>query len=226
MNLRKYLLASVIALSVASLASGCSIFGSEQDTIEVAPSPVVDTSFPLNQNWHNDLSGNAKIYSLLSPDAYLNIVYAASRKGQIKAMDLESGKTLWNIDVSNSSFFSSQSALLSGGVIVDDKYVYVGSERATIYTIDKYSGTIIWQKDVKGEVIAKPILVDDNLIVLTSNGYIQAFNRDNGNELWEVSTEVPTLSLRGQSTPSLAYGAIVLGDDSGHVNAYFAKDRQ
>lgn len=226
MNLRKYLLASVIALSVASLASGCSIFGSEQDTIEVAPSPVVDTSFPLNQNWHNDLSGNAKIYSLLSPDAYLNIVYAASRKGQIKAMDLESGKTLWNIDVLNSSFFSSQSALLSGGVIVDDKYVYVGSERATIYTIDKYSGTIIWQKDVKGEVIAKPILVDDNLIVLTSNGYIQAFNRDNGNELWEVSTEVPTLSLRGQSTPSLAYGAIVLGDDSGHVNAYYAKDGQ
>lgn len=226
MNLRKYFLVSAIVISIASVTSGCSLFGGEQDTIEVAPSPVIDTAFPLHQLWHNDLSGDTKIYSLLSPDAYLNVVYAASRKGQIKAIDLTTGNTLWNIDVSTSSLFSSQSALLSGGVTVDEKYVYVGSERATLYVLEKYTGMIMWQKEAKGEILAKPILVNDNLIVSTSNGYIQCFNRDSGNELWEITTEVPTLTLRGQSTPTLAYGAIVTGDNSGHVSAYFAKDGQ
>lgn len=224
MNLRKYFLASAIVVSSVMMTSGCSIFGGEKDTIEVAPSPTINTPFPLSQSWRNDLSGNTKIYSLLSPDSYLNVVYAASRKGEIKAIDLTTGKTIWEVDVSNSSLFSSQSALLSGGVTVDEKNVYVGSERAIVYILDKYTGTLLWQKDVKGEVLAKPIVFNDSLIVATSNGYLHSLDRNTGNEIWQVSSEVPTLTLRGQSTPALAYGAIVIGDNSGHVNAYYAKD--
>ncbi|RKS85799.1 Beta-barrel assembly machine subunit BamB [Orbus hercynius] len=226
MNLRKYFLASALVVSLASMTTGCSLFGGEEDTITVSPSPETQTLFPLNQIWSNSLSGNAKIYSLLSPTVNNNIVYAAGRSGQVKAIELASGKTLWNVDLSNSSLFRSQSALLSGGVSADDKHVYLGSERAQAYALDKSTGAIIWQKSVKGEVLAKPISVDNNVIINTANGYLQALAQDSGDNVWETNMEIPALTLRGQSTPAAAYGAIVLGDDDGHVNAYFAKDGQ
>jgi len=227
MNLRKYFLASALAISLASITTGCSIFGGEKDTIEISPSPVTQSPFPLSQLWSNSLSGNTKIYSQLSPAINNNIVYAAGRSGQVKAIDLSTGKTLWNIDVSNSSFFRSQSALLSGGVSADDKYVYLGSERAVVYVLDKNNGTVVWQKDAKGEILAKPVVSENKVIIRTTNGYLQAFEQDTGNLVWEIQMDdEPILSLRGQSTPTTAYGAIVLGDDSGHVNAYFAQNGQ
>lgn len=226
MNLRKYFLTSTLVVSLTTMATGCSLFGGEVDTIEVSPSPVTQTAFPFSQIWSNSLSGNAKIYSQLSPVVNDNVVYAAGRTGQVKAIDLSTGNTKWNIDLSNSSLFRSQSALLSGGVSADDKYVYLGSERAKLYTLDKNNGSVIWQQDTKGEIVAKPISTDDMVIVRTTSGYLQALSQENGNEVWQTNLEVPSLTLRGQSTPALAYGAIILGDDSGHVNAYFAKDGQ
>lgn len=226
MNLRKYFLTSTLILSLASITTGCSIFGGDEDTVQISPSPTVQKPFPLSEAWSNSLSGNTKIYSLLSPTANNNTVYAAARGGQVKAIDLSTGKTLWNVDISNSSFFRSQSALLSGGVTADDKYVYLGSERATVYALDKSNGAVIWQKDVRGEVLAKPVSTENEVIIHTGNGYLQALKQETGDNIWEVSMEAPTLSLRGQSTPTTAYGAIILGDDSGHVNAYLAKDGQ
>ncbi|WP_392561289.1 outer membrane protein assembly factor BamB [Orbus sturtevantii] len=227
MNLCKYFLASALMMSLVSMTTGCSIFGGEKDTIEISPSPVTQSAFPLSQLWSNSLSGNTKIYSQLSPAVNNNVVYAAGRKGQVKAIDLFTGKTLWNIDLSTSSFFRSQSALLSGGVSVDDKHVYLGSESANLYTLDKNNGSVIWQEMAKGEILAKPLASENKVIIRTTNGYLQAFEQDSGNLVWELQMDdEPTLSLRGQSTPAAAYGAIILGDDSGHVNAYFIKDGQ
>lgn len=226
MNLCKYFLASTLFLSMTAMTTGCSLFGGEEDTIAISPSPETQTAFPLSQLWSNSLSGNSKIYSLLSPTINNNVVYAAGRNGQVKAIDLSTGKTNWNIDLSTTSFFSSQSALLSGGVSADDKYVYLGSERAKIYTLDKNNGSIVWQKEAKGEIVAKPVAAENNVIVRTTNGYLEAFSQEDGSEIWQTNLEVPSLTLRGQSTPAVAYGAIILGDDSGHVNAYFAKDGQ
>lgn len=226
MNLRKYCLATLLSVSLATMATGCSLFGGEEDTIEVSPSPETQNAFPLNELWNNSLSGNAKIYSLLSPTVKDNIVYAAGRGGQVKAIDLATGNTLWNVDLSKGSLFSSQSALLSGGVSVDDKYVYIGSERATLFALNKNDGSIAWQKETKGEIIAKPISTENNVIIRTTSGYLQAFTQEAGNDVWDTNIDVPNLTLRGQSTPAVAYGAIILGDDSGRVSAYFAKDGQ
>ncbi|XKM13368.1 outer membrane protein assembly factor BamB [Orbaceae bacterium ac157xtp] len=226
MNLRKYLFTSALLLLIASVTTGCSIFGGDEDTIEVSPSPTVSESFPLRKVWDNSQSDNTTIFSKLSPIEKDNVVYTAVRSGSIKAIDLATGKTLWSTNVANSSLFSSQSALLSGGVNVDNEYVYIGSERAVVYALNRTDGKIVWHADVKGEVLAKPVSIDDKVIVHSANGYLQALNRLTGEQIWEVGIDAPTLSLRGQSTPVIAYGAIIIGDDNGHVNAYFVKNGQ
>jgi outer membrane protein assembly factor BamB len=222
MKLSKCFFISAFMFSLA----GCSLFGGEEEIVQVSPSPTVSNQFAIQEVWRNSVSGNTHIYSLLGPINYDNTVYVASRNGQVKAIDLSNGRTLWDKDLSKSTLFSSRTALFSGGVSVDDKYVYVGSERAVVYALDRNDGRVIWEKNVKGEVLARPVSSEDKLIVHTANGNLQAFNRNTGEEIWDVVLEVPTLSLRGNSTPTIAHGAAILGDDSGHVNAYYVNDGQ
>lgn len=222
MKLSKYFFTGVLMFSLA----GCSLFGGDEEIVQVSPSPSVNNQFPVQQVWRNSTSGNTLIYSLLGPINYDNVIYAASRSGEVKAIDLSTGNTLWNVNLSKSTLFSSQTALFSGGVSADDKYVYVGSERAVVYALERNTGKVVWEKSVKGEVLARPVSSENTLIVHTSNGALQGLNRDTGEELWDISLEVPSLSLRGNSTPIIAHGAAILGDDNGRVNAYYIKDGQ
>lgn len=222
MKLSKCLSISVFMFSLA----GCSLFGGEEEIIQVSPSPKVSNQFSIKEVWRNSTSGNTYIYSLLGPINYDNAIYAASRSGQVKAIDLFNGHTKWDKNLSKSSLFSSKKALFSGGVSVDDKYVYVGSERAVVYALDRNDGSVIWEKPVKGEVLARPVSSEDKLIVYTASGNLQALDRNTGEEIWDVMLEVPPLSLRGNSTPTIAHGAAILGDDTGHVNAYYLNDGQ
>lgn len=222
MKLSKYLFISVFMFSLA----GCSLFGGEEEIVQVSPSPKVSNQFSIKEVWRNSTSGNTHIYSLLGPINYDNAIYAASRSGQVKAIDLLNGHTIWDKNLSKSTLFSSKTALFSGGVSADDKYVYVGSERAVVYALDRNDGNVIWEKPVKGEVLARPISSEDKLIVYTASGNLQALNRNTGEDVWDVMLEVPPLSLRGNSTPTIAHGAAILGDDTGHVNAYYLNDGQ
>ncbi|MCX8581730.1 MULTISPECIES: outer membrane protein assembly factor BamB [unclassified Gilliamella] len=222
MKLTKCLSISVFMFSLA----GCSLFGGEEEIVQVSPSPKVSNQFSIKEVWRNSTSGNTHIYSLLGPINYDNAIYAASRSGQVKAIDLLNGHTIWDKNLSKSTLFSSKTALFSGGVSADDKYVYVGSERAVVYALDRNDGNVIWEKPVKGEVLARPISSEDKLIVYTASGNLQALNRNTGEDVWDVMLEVPPLSLRGNSTPTIAHGAAILGDDTGHVNAYYLNDGQ
>lgn len=220
MKLSKYLFAGVFIFSLA----GCSLFGGEEEIVQIAPSPKVDNQFSIQQVWKNSTAGNTHIYSLLGPINYDNAIYVASRSGQVKAIDLSSGNTIWDVNLSKSTLFSSKIALFSGGVSADDKYVYVGSERAVVYALDRLDGKVVWEKTVKGEVLARPVSSENKLIIHTANGILQGLDRDTGDYLWDVSFEVPALSIRGNSTPTIAHGAAIVGDDNGRVNAYYIND--
>ena len=222
MKLSKYLFAGVFIFSLA----GCSLFGGEEEIVQIAPSPKVDNQFSIQQVWKNSTAGNTHIYSLLGPINYDNAIYVASRSGQVKAIDLSSGNTIWDVNLSKSTLFSSKTALFSGGVSADDKYVYVGSERAVVYALDRLDGKVVWEKTVKGEVLARPVSSENKLIIHTANGILQGLDRDTGDYLWDVSFEVPALSIRGNSTPTIAHGAAIVGDDNGRVNAYYINDGQ
>ncbi|KES17798.1 WD40-like repeat protein [Gilliamella apicola SCGC AB-598-I20] len=222
MKLSKSLFISVFMFSLV----GCSLFGKEEEIVQVSPSPTVSNQFSVQQVWRNSTSGNTHIYSLLGPVNYDNAIYVASRSGQVKAIDLSNGHTIWDKNLSQSTLFSSKTALFSGGVSADDKYVYIGSERAVVYALDRNDGNVIWEKPVRGEVLARPVSSADKLIIHTANGNLQALNRNTGDDEWDVMLEVPPLSLRGNSTPTIAHGAAIFGDDTGHVNAYYIKNGQ
>ncbi|MBN8035504.1 PQQ-binding-like beta-propeller repeat protein, partial [Vibrio vulnificus] len=80
----------------------------------------------------------------------------ADRKGIVKALELESGKEIWSVDLSKRTGFLSAnlSALLSGGLTVSGNHIYIGTERGTVIALNKEDGSVVWDVEVAGEALS------------------------------------------------------------------------
>ncbi|UDG80651.1 Outer membrane protein assembly factor BamB [Candidatus Hartigia pinicola] len=223
MQFRIILLISLV-MSVSLLS--CS---SETGTIVTAPLPQVDSQFTPTVVWNKSVGDGVKqFYSDLSPAWDGDIIYTANRKGLIKAFELNNGKTVWSVDLSKrADFFSKNlSALLSGGLTVFGDHIYIGSERGTVIALNKKDGSLIWNIEVSGEAIARPVASNDIVIIHTGNGFLHALDKSSGKIKWTVNLETPLFSIRGESAPSLAYGAAFVGSDNGRVSAILLSQGQ
>ncbi|WP_435952578.1 outer membrane protein assembly factor BamB [Dryocola sp. BD626] len=226
MQLRKLLVPGLISLT---LLSGCSLFSGEEDVVKMSPLPTVENQFEPEKVWSTSVgNGIGDFYSNLHPAWQDSNIYAADRRGTVKALSADDGKEIWSVDLSEKTgFFSSnRPALLSGGVTVEGAHVYIGSEKAQVFALNTSDGSIAWQSKAAGEVLSRPVVSDGLVLVHTSNGQLQAMNETDGAVAWTVNLDMPALSLRGESAPAVAFGAAIVGGDNGRVSAVLMKQGQ
>ena len=226
MQLRKLLVPGLISLT---LLSGCSLFSGEEDIVQMSPLPTVENQFEPEKSWSTSVgSGIGDFYSNLHPAWQDGNIYAADRRGTVKAVNADDGKEVWSIDLAGKTNFysSNQPALLSGGVTVEGAHLYVGSEKAQVYALNTSDGSIAWQSKAAGEVLSRPVVSDGLVLVHTGNGQLQAFDEADGSVKWTVNLDMPALSLRGESAPAVAFGAAIVGGDNGRVSAVMLKQGQ
>ncbi|HGV3503031.1 TPA: outer membrane protein assembly factor BamB [Providencia stuartii] len=223
MQLRKTLLIGLVA---SALLAGCS---SETDSIIMAPLPQVENQFTPSIVWDKSVgNGVEQFYSELAPAWDSSAVYAADRKGLVKALELDSGKEIWSVDLSKRTGFLSAnlSALLSGGLTIDGDKIFIGTERGTVIALNKEDGQVVWDVEVAGEALSKPTVSNDLVMIHTSNGQLQALDVNSGEIKWTVNMDTPSLSLRGESAPAVAFGAAIVGGDNGRVSAVLLSQGQ
>lgn len=223
MQLRKTLLIGLVA---SALLAGCS---SETDSIIMAPLPQVENQFTPSIVWDKSVgNGVEQFYSELAPAWDGSAVYAADRKGLVKALELDSGKEIWSVDLSKRTGFLSAnlSALLSGGLTIDGDKIFIGTERGTVIALNKEDGQVVWDVEVAGEALSKPTVSNDLVMIHTSNGQLQALDVNSGEIKWTVNMDTPSLSLRGESAPAVAFGAAIVGGDNGRVSAVLLSQGQ
>ena len=225
MQLRKLLLPGLLSVT---LLSGCSLFSGEEDVVKMSPLPTVENQFTPSTAWDVSVgSGIGDFYSNLHPAYADSVVYAADRKGTVKAVNADDGKEVWSVNLAEKDgWFSREPALLSGGLTVSGGHVYVGSEKAQVYALDAGDGSIVWQTTAAGEVLSRPTASDGLVLVHTSNGQLQALDENSGVVKWTVNLDMPALSLRGESAPAVAYGAAIVGGDNGRVSAVLMQQGQ
>lgn len=225
MQLRKLLLPGLLSVT---LLSGCSLFSGEEDVVKMSPLPTVENQFTPSTAWDVSVgSGIGDFYSNLHPAYADSVVYAADRKGTVKAVNADDGKEVWSVNLAEKDgWFSRKAALLSGGLTVSGGHVYVGSEKAQVYALDAGDGSIVWQTTAAGEVLSRPTASDGLVLVHTSNGQLQALDENSGVVKWTVNLDMPALSLRGESAPAVAYGAAIVGGDNGRVSAVLMQQGQ
>ncbi|WP_299998235.1 outer membrane protein assembly factor BamB [uncultured Cedecea sp.] len=226
MQLRKLLVPGLISLT---LLSGCSLFSGEEDVVKMSPLPTVENQFTPTKVWQASVgNGVGDFYSNLHPAWQGGTVYAADRRGLVKAVNADDGKQIWQTDLAEKTgFFSSNiSALLSGGLTVEGSHIFVGTEKAKVYALNTDDGSVAWETTVAGEALSSPVVSDGLVLIHTGNGLLQALDETDGSIKWTVNLEIPALSLRGESAPAVAFGAALVGGDNGRVNAVLMQQGQ
>lgn len=216
MQLGRRLLVGLLAMT---LLIGCS---TEKDSIVMSPLPEVDNQFTPTIIWNRSVGdGSGKYYSQLSPAYDDSVVYAADRKGKVKAMDIDSGEILWSIDLSQQvGFFTANlPALLSSGLTVSGDKLYIGTETGKVIVLNKADGEVTWETDVAGEALSQPVVSDGLVLIHTSNGVLQALDAQTGQSKWSINLDSSTLSIRGKSAPATVYGVAIVGSDGGRISA-------
>lgn len=195
-----------------SLLAGCA---SEEDTIVMAPVPVVESQFTPKAEWSTTIGDGVEYYfSKLKPAYGYDKVYLASRNGLVKALNPETGKNLWSIDLE-----TDVPARLSGGITLSYGKAFIGSENGELIALDAETGEVSWRSRVDGEILSSPLADEGMVMVHSSRGVLMAFDADSGEERWQISSEVPNLTLRGDSTPVSTSGGVFWGMANGRLAA-------
>ncbi|WP_039849699.1 outer membrane protein assembly factor BamB [Grimontia indica] len=202
---------------LGTLLIGCA---GEEDSIQMAPVPVVESEFTLSQVWKSSVgNGVGNYFSNLSPVQAYGKVFAADRQGVVKAMDTETGSTLWSVDLGEDS-----AALISGGLTASYGKIYLGTETGALIALDEETGETVWRSNAGGEILSKPLADESLVIVNTSRGELAAFDAESGEERWRISSDVPNLTLRGDSSPVSTSGGVFWGMANGRLGAAFVEN--
>jgi len=214
-------------LLLSSALFSCSSTDEDEDASKlVAELTEINEQFEPDVLWKESVGdGSEDYFSRLKPVVAYDAVYSASRAGDVIAFDAKTGKELWSSDLSDvdneRSFWGSRvSAMLAGGPVAGVNKIFIGSEGGKVYALNTKSGELVWQADIKGEIISSPAVDSGVVVVNTASGIMKAFNADNGEELWEIEQDVPALTLRGISQPVIASGGVLIGTGKGSVNVY------
>ncbi len=142
-------------------------------------------------------------------------VYAAGHKGELVALDVKSGKTLWRTRVK---------APFAGGTAVAGGLLAVGTSDGRLFAFDAADGKVRWETRVNGEVLAPPAISAHVIALRTVDGKLHGLSPQDGHELWSQEQQVPRLSLRGTSRPVIVGESVLCGFDNGKVLAVNAAD--
>ena len=220
----KKLTAATLALCIATL-TGCSSSDDEDELVL----PEIVNQFETEVVWQESIGDGVQHYfSRLTPAIHNDVVYVANREGEVEALSLENGDTLWETDVRENPAFwpweTTESAKLSGGILQAYGKIFVGSEHGYLTALDRETGEIVWRKTMPGEVLAKPAAGDGLIFVNLGSGKLLAVHPDTGEERWRFEQEVPPLTLRGQSSPTVANGGVLLGLETGKLSVLISEN--
>ena len=105
-------------------------------------------------------------------------VYLPVMDWAIYALDAESGKEAWHIDLDG--------AVVSEPTLAEDGTLYVSSLGKVVYAIDSERGSIIWRFETNDGVWGSPTLHDGVIYVGDASGMIYAVDAARGQGLWQL----------------------------------------
>ncbi len=169
------------------------------------------SKYYLDVTWHKSSGAGAEEqYLFLHPLILKKIALAISRDGVLNIISLKTGEFEQEIDLD---------ATISAGIGGDENLWLLATRDAYVVAIDAKSRKQRWRTRVPSEVLVRPVIYKDTVIVRTIDGKILSLNIDSGKIRWQYQRAIPDLTLRGTSEPVIARDKIFVGLADGRLNA-------
>ncbi len=198
------LLCAMLLLSLAA----CSSQPKQDEELGPKALTAFDEEIELDVVWHKQIGkGLGKAYANMIPSINNGQVFAADAHGLVQTIDLKSGGLVWQSDLAIE---------LTAGVAVAKNHVYVASANGHLIALDKENGSQVWSVDVASEVLSLPSVTDDYIAVQTIDGKLHLLNHD-GKPQWNFDSNLPSLSVRGTSSPVFHNDSVLAGFANGKI---------
>ena len=204
----RFRLASVLGTAV--LLAGCSYFGGDRDDA-IPPLAEIEPLAEVATVWSTDAgAGIGSHWLVLAPAVAGDRVFVAGARGQVAAFETDGGRSVWRTDTG---------AGITGGVGSGGGLVVAGTEDGEVLALSTESGVVAWRATVSSEVLSRPRVADGRVVVRTLDGKLYGLDAGTGEPRWSHDGGVPSLSVRGTSSPAIVADAAVAGFDNGRLAA-------
>ncbi|MDZ4057329.1 MAG: PQQ-binding-like beta-propeller repeat protein, partial [Polynucleobacter sp.] len=150
---------------------------------ELAPvwSVSIGSSEPFN--FHPAVAGDA--------------VFAASRRGSLRKIDLQTGKTIWDVSVPEKLIIGPGS---------DGKVTAVVTTEGDVFAYDE-EGKNIWKYHIGSEVLTAPVVAGGVVVIRGLDNRFVGLDAATGKRRWIYQRQQSALSLR------VGYGMLAIGNE-------------
>jgi|SRR5690554_1733073 len=199
---RLFLLVLVV-ISVAACSS------TKRKKLKPLPLESIQAEFKIDRLWSAKIGGGlGKYYHRFQLAVDGPNLYAASADGKVYRLDKYNGKKQWR---------STLKAKLTTGATVDSDYVYVAALSGVLIAIDKESGEQAWSFQADSEIVSPPASNNHTVVFQAASGTIYSVNVNDGSKRWQQPSNVPALSLRGNSRPIFFANFVIVGLANGRL---------
>ena len=203
-------------LCVAVLGVSCS--GAKRVAKKTIPKKLTDYNQTTNVQrlWSRKIGPAQDNYSVLRAIKVGSALYVANIRGDVFAIDAETGALIWRERIKD---ISAKATQISGGVGIHADLILIGDERGRLYALSRNTGELKWTTALTAPIMSPPVSAQNIILVRTADGKLHARAALDGRELWTYIHPLPLLTLRGYGMPTVISGAVIVGWDDGHVIA-------
>lgn len=168
----------------------------------------------FQKQWSNSVgNGQGDIYNRLDPIISGDLIYVASVDGDVEAIQLADGDTLWSMDLDTD---------LASAVGYGNGIIAVGNKAGELIAIDANAQEELWRIQIPGEFVAPPVINGDLIYIQTVDARVLALSTADGSNVWSYQNTIPVLTLRGTSVPVIYRDTLIVGFANGRVLGFDA----
>lgn len=137
------------------------------------------------------------------------ISYVAHNGGEIVAVEIATGETVWTIKTGIE---------YTASPAVDEKNLYVAGPDKRLVAYDRILGEEVWSFRARRSLDSSPVIAGEIIWQGGMDGRLYAVDRNNGSEVWsfELGTQI-------KASPAVSRGTLVVCGDDGLVYGFTAK---
>ena len=142
------------------------------------------------------------------------VIYAGYPGGKVIAIELESGKPIWEatISLARGATELERIADVAGLPVLDDTRICAAVYQGRTGCVETLNGNVLWSREISS---ADGVAIDAKyLYVADVAGNIFALDKTNGATVWKLEK----LQLRDPGTPLVIKGKILVGDKDGLIH--------
>ena len=197
----------IICLTLIAV-SGCSSSGGNLP--DPTPLNAINQQVQLVQHWSVAVGkGDVKSSSVMQPLLSGSAIFAASGQ-QLGSFNVDTGEVNWKIDLAEK---------VTAGVGHINQQLFVVTQSGKLVAVNSADGSILWQVNTSSEALAAPQANSKIVVVQTVDGKVSAYAVKEGKFQWSYAANLPSLTLRGTSTPLVNESYTYAGFASGKLVA-------